>query len=401
MRKFLTICLSLLALNLAAQPKSVHFLKARAQMTAGNYDSALVFIQQAADEFPNDVDTRYQKGICLYETGRYPEALSEFIFVNKRRTGMASLMLARTETRLNHPDLAVKYLKEHLSSRYKEPEKEIMLDPELSRLEGTPEWKSLWKEKDWYGPFDRQLQDASYLISREAYPEAINVLNEMADRGFKRTLVFQKLGEIYLASGNMKAAREAFDQSISADSRNMESLAHRIRLLFENGDYEEANRDCERLLRQSPDEFDLYFTSAAIHSALGNYEKAVQRMEEYLVYFPESANAYKKLGIVHYEAGKYLKALPAFNRSLEIDSGDPQCFYHRGLTYMATNTTRIAEKDFSMALDLDPTNGDVWFAKGNVNLKLGNHDKACFDFRKALQYGIFEAREPLERLCGL
>ena len=67
---------------------------------------------------------------------------------------MGSFYLAKTEVKLNHPEQALKYLRNHLSSRYKMPEDEIMLDEDLSQLEGTPGWQQLWNEKKWYSQED-------------------------------------------------------------------------------------------------------------------------------------------------------------------------------------------------------------------------------------------------------
>lgn len=60
---------------------------------------------------------------------------------------------------------------------------------------------------------------------------------------------------------------------------------------------------------------------------------------------------------------------------------------------------RYAEKDMSMALDLDPLNGEIWFEKGKMDEQLGNMDSACYCYRKAMQYGVFEALELINKRC--
>ncbi len=73
-------------------------------------------------------------GLCHFNMNNFPAAREAFYEAEKRREGMGSLYLAKTEVKLNHPELALKYLRIHLSSRYKIPEKEILLDPDLSQL---------------------------------------------------------------------------------------------------------------------------------------------------------------------------------------------------------------------------------------------------------------------------
>lgn len=377
-----------------------NYLKARALMIRQEYDSAIYLLTLAEKENPGNTILIFNRGICYFELKEYNQAIGDFIFVNKRRSGMASLMLSKTETRLNHQELAVKYLKEHLSSSYRLPEKEILMDEDFIRLENNNSWKSLWKEKEWYTSNDKKLAEAVYLKINGEFPEAINLLKDLEKRGFKRTLIYQYLAEIYIENGNTKLALENLESAIKADSRNMEALKQRIDLLTSLQEYEKAKPDCDRLLRQSPEEFEYYLVSAKINSKLGAYNQGIEEVNFYLELFPNSDKAYNELGLINFENGKYLNAIKAFNRSLELDKGRAEYYYNRGKVYAATKTFKYAEQDFSMSLDLDPKNAEAWYEKGKVDLELGKKDSACFDFKKAAQYGKFEAREFVERLCG-
>ncbi len=375
------------------------FLKARSLMEVEKYDSALHYLDIAIKNDHYNVEYIYNRGLCNFNLNLYDNAVADFLFVNKRRSGMGSLMLAKTEARLNHHELAIKYLREHLSSHYKIPEKDILLDKDLSKLESSEVWRSLWRENDWYTPSDKELQEILYMKSRGEYLEVINRLNKLEERRYKRTAVNQYLAETYLALNNQRAAAEALDKSIYADMRNMESLKLRIKLYIEKGDYEKAEKDCSRLLRQSPDEFEYYVVSGKIYSQLEKYEKAVESVSLYLQFYPDSSKAYNELGLIHYNNGKYLDAMKSFNQALSIDEGNASYFYNRGKTYAATKTHRFALRDYSMALDLNPVDPDIWFSKGLADLELNNRRAACFSFKKAFQYGKYEARDYVEKIC--
>ncbi|MDF1570097.1 MAG: tetratricopeptide repeat protein [Bacteroidales bacterium] len=375
-------------------------VRAKALMEVNNFDSAIHYLEAVAAEDPGNTEVIFSRGKCYFALKRYDEARADFIFVNKKRNVMASLMLAKTEARLNRPELAVKYLREHLGSYYKLPEKDILLDKDLALIESSDAWISLWREREWYSPYDQELQEIIYLKERGDYPEAINRLRDLEKKGFRRTIVNQHLAELYHRSGNNRAALDALNKAIGADSRNTEALKLRIDLLVEEGDFEDAARDCSRLLRQAPDAFDYYLVAGRIHSNLGAYDAAVSLVNSYLELYPRSHAALNVLGEIHFTAGKYLDALSSFNKALELDKGTAAYYFNRGRTYAATRTHRYAEKDFSMALDLDPVNPEIWFAKGLTDLELGNMNTACFDFRNALRYGKYEAREYLDRHCG-
>ncbi|MEX0981717.1 MAG: tetratricopeptide repeat protein [Bacteroidales bacterium] len=376
------------------------FLKARSLMEVEKYDSALNYLELAINNNQDNVEFIYNRGLCNFYLKRYDNAIADFLFVNKRRRGMGSLMLAKIEARLNHDELAIKYLREHLSSHYKIPEKDILLDEDFTRLESGNEWRSLWMENEWYTPLDKELQEILYLKSKGEFLEVINRLNDLEERRYKRTLVNQHIAETYLALNNQKAAAEALDKSISADMRNMESLKLRIDLNLMKGDYDKAEKDCNRLLRQSPDEFEYYLVSGRIYSQLEKYEKAVESVNLYLQFYPDSSKAYNELGLIHYNNRKYLDAMKSFNQALSIDNGNASYFYNRGKTYAATKTHRYAIRDYSMALDLDPADPEIWFSKGLTDLELNNKRAACFSFKKAFQYGKYEARDYVQKICG-
>jgi Flp pilus assembly protein TadD len=103
--------------------------------------------------------------------------------------------------------------------------------------------------------------------------------------------------------------------------------------------------------------------------------------------------------MIQFNHGRYLGAIQSFNKALSLDKGKAEYYFARGRTYAATGTTMYAEKDMSMALDLDPLNGQIWYEKGKLAEKLGTIENACFCYRKAFQYGIYEAGELLNQRC--
>lgn len=399
--KTITIILALFLFQQAAsQTGTDPYLEARAMMQKEHFDAAAALLHQAVEKQPGNLEYIYQRGICYFNLKQYDQALSDFLYVNKRTTGKGALMLAKTEARLHHPELALKYLREHLGSYYKLPEKEILLDKDLELLSDNPGWKALWKEREWYSEDDRKLQEAEYLKKNGDYLEAINLLRDLDGKGFKRSAVNQNLAEIYTILNNPKAAEDALEKALSVSPGNPEALKMRIDLSIASENYEQAVKDCNILLRQAPETFDYYLVSGRLYSKLDNYDRALEQVSLYLDLFPDSAPAMNVLGTIHYQEGKYLDALRTFNQLIEMEKGEPEYFCNRGKTYAATHTYTYAARDFSMALDLDPKNPDTWFEKGLAELELDDLKSACFSFRKAFQYGKYEASEYLSKYCN-
>ncbi|MBN1131475.1 MAG: tetratricopeptide repeat protein [Bacteroidales bacterium] len=375
------------------------YLMGRACMMKGQYDSAIVLFDRALQQKPGDVDILFHRGISHFNLQNNMKAHEDFFQVERRQKGMASHYLARTEVRLNHPEQALKYLRIHLASRYKLPEKDILLDEELGTLQARDDWKALWNEKSWYNQNDRNFQDALFHQGNGAYLEAINLLNDLEKQGYRKSEVLTIKAEIYESLGNDKAVMAEIDRAVRSDVRNHNALGIRVEYAMKNGKFEEALADCDKLIRLDPAQFEAYLVRAVARSETGDLDGAVGDIDNYLLYFPDRDSAYFLKGTILYRHGKYLNAILSFNKALELNTGRAEYYHHRGLVYVQTGTLQYAEKDFSMALDLDPENGQTWFEKGKVAARLGKNETACHNYKKAYQYGVFEARNFIVKNC--
>ena len=376
-----------------------HYLAGRAYMEEGLYDSARFHLETALQQNPGTTEFYYQLGICQFALNNYPAARDAFYEAEKRSKGLGSYYLAKSEIKLNHPQQALKYLRIHLQSRYKKSESEILLDEDISTLQGSQGWQQLWNEKRWYSSRDDEFQNAMYLKSQGNYLEAINQLNQLEKEGYKKSVVLSEKADIYQELGNLKASRSALKEAVERDVRNLDALQKLAILQTANGDPEDAVEGLDRVIRQDPARFDAYMLRAEARSQTGDLEGAMSDMKLYLTYFPENDSALYRQGLIQFEHGKYLGAIQSFNRSLALNSGEAAYFFARGRTYAATGTIRYADKDMSMALDLDPANGEIWFEKGKLDDQLGQVSDACFCYRMAFQYGIYEAGELIDKRC--
>ena len=377
-----------------------HYLSGRACMEGGMYDSAVFHLEKALEQNPGSSDLYYQLGLSYFMLKLYPNARDAFYETEKRRKGMGSFYLAKSEIKLNHSQQALKYLRIHLSSRYKKSESEILLDEDISTLDGLPGWQELWNEKRWYTSRDQEFQDAMFLKDQGDYLEAINMLNNLEKQGYKKSLVLSEKASIYQELGNIKAASSALKLAVKSNARNLDALQQLAVMQVAEGDTEDAVEELNRVIRQDPARFEAYMQRAEALSQEDNLSAALSDMELYLTYFPENDSAFYRKGLIQFHHGLYLDAIQSFNSSLALNKGEAAYYFARGRTYAATGTTRYAEKDMSMALDLDPLNGEIWFEKGKLEDQLGNTDSACHCYQKAFQYGIFEAGELINTRCN-
>ncbi len=399
MGKHLLICL-MLFLQYLGYGQSDPYLSGRASMINASPDSAAAFLEEALLEKPGDAEIYFHLGEALFQQNSFPAARDAFYECEKRRKGMGSFYLAKCEVKMNHEQQAIKYLRIHLSSRYKLSEPEILLDEDLTTLQGLPGWQQLWNEKRWYSNTDSDYQQAIYLKNQGDFLEAINLFNKLERQGYKRSKVQTEKAIIYQELGNLKAARSSLKSAVKSDTRNLDAKQHLACIQTFDGDAEEAVAGLDRVIRQDPARFDAYILRAEALSLMEDLQGAMEDMDLYLTYFPEDDSAIYLKGMIQLAHGKYLDAIQSFNKSLSLNSGKSEYYYGRGMTYAATGTIRYAERDMSMALDLDPLNGEIWFEKGKLDEQMGKLSDACHCYRKAYQYGVFEAGELVSSKCN-
>jgi tetratricopeptide (TPR) repeat protein len=376
------------------------YLLGRASMIHGSPDSAAIFLKEALSAKPGDAELYFHLGEALFQQQNFPAARDSFYECEKRRKGRGSFYLAKCEVKLNHKQQALKYLRIHLSSRYKRSETEILLDEDLTTLQGMSGWQELWNEKRWYSNPDTDFQQAMYLKNQGDFLDAINLLNLLEKQGYKRSRVLTEKAIIYEELGNLKAARSSLKSAVKSDSRNLDAKQLLARMQTSDGDAEEAVEGLNWVIRQDPARFDAYIQRAEALSLSGDLPAALEDMDLYLNYFPEDDSAIYLKGMMQLSHSKYLDAMQSFNKSLSLNSGKSEYYYGRGLTYAATGTIRYAQRDMSMALDLDPLNGEIWYEKAQLDEQMGKISDACHCYRKAYQYGVFEAGEHITRKCN-
>ncbi|HYW94232.1 MAG TPA: tetratricopeptide repeat protein [Bacteroidales bacterium] len=399
--KVLSLLLLLLPVSVLGQHlPGENYIRGVAFYQQAEYDSAVSsFTSNLADNAKN-TDALFYRGLAYFHEGDFDKSLADFAAVDKSDPGRGAIWIARIYARKNNIDECLKYLDLHLKSNYKLPESEILLDKNLGVFENDPKWTNFWKNATYYTGFDQTMAEARYLINSGDYVEAADVLSEgLKSGGYRKSPLYTERARVYLATGNDRQALEDLNAAIAADRRNAELYARRADLNYKLEKYKNALDDYETALKYDPDHFSLYPKRALARNKNGMYDNAVEDMEFYLKYFKDDHHNWYNYGMINRENNKMFDALKCFNKALALDKAIPEYFMARGETYLDTRTYKYARNDFSMALDLDPRNAKAYLDLGLAALKLGDNSQACYGFNKAYEYGLFEAREYIDKYC--
>ncbi|MDZ7739472.1 MAG: tetratricopeptide repeat protein [Bacteroidales bacterium] len=111
------------------------------------------------------------RGEVFLQTGNTAKAIDDFQQANRLAPGSGYMGLARAYAIRGDYSRAVDELQQHLRSAWRLPRKVIMLDPYLTLMEDSPEWRELWKN-DWYSQIEEGMAEIEYYIDAGRIEEA-------------------------------------------------------------------------------------------------------------------------------------------------------------------------------------------------------------------------------------
>jgi tetratricopeptide (TPR) repeat protein len=83
----------------------------------------------------------------------------------------------------------------------------------------------------------------------------------------------------------------------------------------------------------------------------------------------------------------------------DIPADNPTKYYNLGVKKLTQKKYLLAHKYFLTAVTLDKSDADAWYNLGVTNHLIKNKIEACQCWVKAMQLGVYEARENIEKYC--
>src|SRR5262249_23581693 len=94
-------------------------------------------------------------------------------------------------------------------------------------------------------------------------------------------------------------------------------------------------------------------------------------------------DAFRARGLARMKLGKYAEAADDYSRALER-TPDAELHQHRGWAYFFADAWKLALRDFSVAIEMDPKAGDAYTGRGLARVMLGDYRSAVADADAAL-----------------
>ncbi len=242
------------------------------------------------------------------------------------------------------------------------------------------------------------------IIYREEknYDEAISVLNQ----NYTETNddINFKLGEVYLAKEDFENAQNYLGKSIKANSQN-HLARYYLAIVLATKDLTQSEKEVEKITSKDfeyktfPDTNLLYYL---FPKEVDFKEKAVTLAENLAKLKRARTQTYKStiLANIYAESLELDLAISEIEKALVTDLKYRDGWLVKGkILYLKEDYTAALES-FNKAVELDKTNGLIYYFLGRTYQKLENKDQAISNLEKAidLKYGGDEVKKELEEL---
>jgi Flp pilus assembly protein TadD len=150
--------------------------------------------------------------------------------------------------------------------------------------------------------------------------------------------------------GNLKGARQAFEQVTRMDAANPDGWVNLGRVAVQEGDMEAGRRVLERALKIAPNLARANYFFARVLRAEGKYDEAASHLEIVLAQYPRDRVALNDLGRLFFLERKYSDAMATLERVLSIDPEDLQAHYNLMLSYQGLGQADQAKHEQQLYL---------------------------------------------------
>lgn len=124
--------------------------------------------------------------------------------------------------------------------------------------------------------------------------------------------------------------------------------------LIEKDNYDEAEKQVQALLEESPHDIDLLNTLGSIFAHRGDYYNAEVTFKKIVSENPKCGDAYYNLGLAHSKQSRFTEAIENYLKAVEIDPGDYAAHNDLGVLYYSQGKAHLAKGHFIKALETKP-----------------------------------------------
>lgn len=215
-------------------------------------------------------------------------------------------------------------------------------------------------------------------------------------------------GVSYKLSRKFRKAEEDLNLAVKALPKATQPLLELGDLYLVGRDSYRANRFYQKAAKLDPESTEGQFKIGILLLYRNERKKAIKYFETCNKIRPNYPDPYLAIGVVKLlDDQTKAEAFDYFNRSIQVDSLFTMGYFWRGLAHANAKELNRAEKDWSKAIHLNPSNILLFQIRGYLYMDIKKFDEAFSDFKKVLEARSIDEDEaqfggtPLDRKIGV
>ena len=159
--------------------------------------------------------------------------------------------------------------------------------------------------------------------------------------------------------------------------QNLKKEVQSIISLYKSQDLAKAENLCKKIIINNPKIVFLYNLLGLISVGLGKINKGIKCYEEGIKIDPNFSIIYSNLGLLYANyKNDHNQAEIYYKKSISLNKNIPEAYNNLGSTYLATNKTELAIKNFKKTITIDPNFFNAYHNLGNAYTSIGDFSKA-------------------------
>ncbi len=384
--------------SIFSQTSISYFFKTLAFSEYKQYDSALLYIDSAILQEPNNYVFILQRGKIKMKQNNFTSAIVDFKRAEKIKNYSATYFLAQSYSYLFKPDSALFYLQKYMRYYNKKLKPEIVLDTAFNNISKSAEWKDFWQKKH-YSEAEIMLQDVQYDYKQFQVVEALVKVNEIIKtyKKYDEALFFK--GVILYDGKNYKQAVRFFSKAIKYNAHKSDYYLYRGRAYARNKKYKKAIEDFSTCLKIDEYQPIVYLELAKVYQKAKKYSEAVEAISNYTKYFYKDYDAKFLEAQINFSAGNYLETIKICNKLVAYNFKEAKYYNLRGQAYLNAHSYQLAFDDFNTCLDINPQLTKSYYYRGLTEMQLKKMDAACADWHRAIKNKDYRANDYYYEYC--
>jgi len=363
----LLILFSFCIFSAYAQAEIEYNEKGISLISAGDYTSAIYYLNKSISSNPNYADAYSNRGLAYKNIGEYDKAMDD---LNKA-------------IQLN-PDLYAAYNNRALVKIILKQYKSAILDCD----------KAIKINNRSYYPFQNRAVANSYLGN---YLDAINDYKSALEIDSTNANSNLSIANVYIILEDLDNACEFLHKAYLYGSSEAQDLIYQYcddnkfynlgLQSFNNDDYNLTIKYLSQYLEINPYSVETYLVRLLSYFKTYDLANAKSDAKKVIEMQPNSPDGYFMLGSIEMYQEENESALLNYNYGLSLDPENVIGYWGRGVVKFNLGNFDEAILDFDMAIFLDSLNADAYYYRGLAKYYLADEYGGCIDLKKANELG--------------